>query len=172
MPWAVGTAQIARATDPYQRHVETVGEAIQAHVPFWSQGLTPNRNIFGEPIRQATALPGIYAKAIDNPMAKEMFDIGLFPAKLRKEIDGVELNERQYDDYQRIAGRFFSLRLQSLMQMPGWNTYPAQVRADVISKNLTKARETARAQMKIENPDLVSAIKASTIEDYKARMSR
>lgn len=172
IPWSVGLGQITRAIDPERRHVESYSEMLKAHIPGLSESLLPSRDIFGEPIRQASIVPGIADIANENRIAKEMLDLGVFPGKLGKTINDVDLTEKQYDDYQRIAGRYFTVHMTALMGLPGWSEIPSTMRADVISKHLAEARSAARAQMKIEYPDIVAQAAQNRADDIRARMGR
>lgn len=157
VPFSVGMSQIARQVDPYAREARTTMDAIKAKVPWWSETLMPRRDIWGEPMpnRDASLLGG-YTQAISNdPVDKELMDVGVYPSKPLRKIRGVDLTDQQYDDYCRQAGRMAKMQLTDMVNMAGFSTLPVGVRQEMIKNVITASRENARSLVLMENPDLI-----------------
>ena len=110
LPYSVGMAQMARASDPYSRQARSVMDAIKAKVPGLSETLFPRRDIWGEPMANRDALLAAGVTAIyetrmsRDPVNLALLDLGIAPAQVTRKIRNVQLTDDQYDDFQRIAG--------------------------------------------------------------------
>jgi len=160
LPFSVGLAQMARASDPYTRQARTVIDAIKQKVPGWSETLLPRRNVWGEEIPNADALlhaglTAVYEKKVNtDPVNQAMLDLGIYPALPERKIRNVELSEQQYDDFARIAGRMTKMRLDAIVHSPDWRTWPNGIRHDVISEVLRQSRESARGRIMMQSPEI------------------
>ncbi|MFZ5791861.1 MAG: hypothetical protein ACOY3L_14310 [Pseudomonadota bacterium] len=156
-----GVAQLAQTEDPYLREARTIVDAIKARVPGFSQTLLPKRDIWGEPIELGgSAGPDLISPIYTNrlthdPVAQELLSLGIWPSKLDRKIRGVDLTDKQYDDYQRIAGRLTKFMLDNLVRSPGWGQIPAFARTETITRVIDNTRETARTQMLMVYPDIL-----------------
>ena len=63
LPYSVGMAQMARASDPWSRQARTLMDAVKSKIPGLSESLYPRRDIWGEPMPSGDALlaPGVTA---------------------------------------------------------------------------------------------------------------
>lgn len=160
-PYSVGMSQIARAIDPYTRQARTTMDAIKAKIPFLSETLLPRRDIWGEPIanKEALGIDGFSAiyesKATKDPTNIALLKLGVFPPQPEREIRGVELTDKQYDDYTRIAGRTLKMRLDAIINTPGFSSAPEYYQREIIQKNKDQTREQARRLIMMESPDIV-----------------
>lgn len=154
------SAQVARTVDPVQREVRSTLDAIKARVPGLRQELLPRRDVWGEPIvSQGSAGPNMISPIYEtrmntDPVNQALLKLNIYPSKLQRKIRGVELTDKQYDDFQRIAGRMAKIRLDALVT-PGFTKIPEQSQAEVINKIISSSRETARSTILMQNPDLV-----------------
>jgi len=140
VPAALG--QYTRAEDPYLRDARTILEAYKTRLPGKSTEVYPYRDIFGNAItRDSKLLPNLIRS---DPVAKELYALNAWPAKVDKKIRGVELTRKQEDDYRRVAGRLVYMQLKTLFSAPGWSQLPEGVRAEVAKSRIDQARETAR----------------------------
>jgi hypothetical protein len=150
---SVGLSQLSNLADPYRREVHSMLDVARAHIPGLSRGLFPVRDIWGEPIESHTALGPSHV--VNDPAAKALLDAEYYPARISRKIRGVELTDQQYDDLTRIAGRMSRMRVNALVNTPGFAQLPKQVRAeklrDVISNPENGARESARAMVMMES---------------------
>ena len=79
-----GVAAIDRMTDPYQRTVYSMMDAIKARTPGWSETLPPRRDVWGDPIEHASDMGKAYdllspfatRKPADSPIDKEIVKQG------------------------------------------------------------------------------------------------
>lgn len=160
IPYSVGMAQMARASDPYSRQARTIMDTIRAKIPGQSEQLFPRRDIWGQPMSNGGALiaPGataIYERQMSNdPVNLAMLAIGVAPAPVERSIRNVQLSDQQYDDFSRIAGVTAKMRLDALVRSPDWQTWTSSTQHDVIQEVLRQTREAARGVMMMKYPDI------------------
>ena len=153
IPYSVGLSQLTNLSDPYRREVRTMLDIARAHVPGLSRGLFPVRDIWGEPIESHTALGP--SQANHDPATQALLAAGYYPGKLERKIRGVELSDQQYDDFTRIGGRMSRMRMNALVNTPGFAQMPKQIQQDKIKDIITSAREAARSMILMQNPDII-----------------
>ena len=165
IPFSVGLSQITNLSDPYRREVRTMLDVARNHIPGMSRGLFPVRDIWGEPIESHTALG---PSAVNNdPATKALLDAGYYPGRLERKIRGVELSDQQYDDFTRTGGRMAKMRMNALVNTPGFTSMPKQVQSEKIKDIITSARESARSIILMQNPDIIT--KANAAKTAKLR---
>jgi hypothetical protein len=163
VPYSVGIAQMARASDPYSRQARTVMDQIKNKIPGLSETLLPRRDVWGEEMPNpaalgAAGLTAIYERQISNdPVNLAMLNLGISPAAVTRKIRNVDLSDQQYDDYARIAGRMTKMRLDAIVQSPDYQTWPNHIRHDVLTEVIRQSRESARGIVMMKNPDILSA---------------
>lgn len=165
IPFSIGLQQVTSLNDPYRREVRTLLDSARAHVPGLSQGLFPVRDIWGEPIESHTALGPSLAN--HDPATQALLDAGYYPGRLGRKIRGIELSGQQYDDFTRIGGRMARMRINALVNTPGFSSMPKQFQAEKIKDIITSARESARSMILMQNPDIIQ--KATEAKRAKAR---
>jgi hypothetical protein len=162
VPYSVGMAQLARATDPYSRQARTVMDAIKAKVPGESEDLFPRRDVWGEPMVNPDALiaagvTSIYERRMStDPVNLALLALGIAPAFLERKIRNVQLDDGQYDDFQRLAGRMTKQRLDVIVSSPDFQSWPSHVRADVITETIRQSREAARGVLMMKYPQIIT----------------
>ncbi len=148
VPYSVAMGQIARSVDPYSRQARSVADAIKAKVPGLSEELRPRRDIWGEamPNREsAFGFTTMYAtQANSDPVNQALLDAGYFPAQPPRKIRNVDLTDEQYDDFQRISGRAAKMRLDTIVRSQQFQTWPKEVRHELIQETVRQSREMAR----------------------------
>jgi hypothetical protein len=160
VPYSVGMAQMARASDPYSRQARSVMDALKSKIPGMSESLLPRRDIWGEemPNRDALLAAGVTAiyetRMSRDPVNLALLDLGVFPALPERKIRNVQLDDQQYDDFSRISGRMTKMRLDAIVNSPDFRTWPNNVRHDVISEVITQSREAARGIMMMKYPQI------------------
>lgn len=173
VPYSVGLAQIARASDPYARQAKTVIDAMKAKVPGMSESLFPRRDIWGEPMasRDALGMAGvtaIYAQQVSkDPVNLALLDLGISPAQPERKIRNVDLTEQQYDDFARLSGRMTKQRLDVIVRSPDFRTWPNHIKATVITEVVRQSREAARGLMMMKNPQIVKDATAAKLEKFR-----
>lgn len=174
IPSFVGT--IARTNDPVLREARTTLEAMKARVPGLKEDLFPKRDIWGNlTVSQGSAGPDMLSpirqSAIDkDPVNQRLLNVGMFPSKLSRKIRGVELTDKQYDDYAKIAGRMAKMRLNNYVKIPGTANLPAEIQRKTMQSIVDNSRESARTIIMMNNPNIykqaaqnkMSALKKTT----------
>lgn len=147
LPFSVGSSQIARQIDPYMRDthgsnvIESIFKAARAKTPFVSESLYARRDMFGEPIQSGGLNPNYTNDPVVQAMESLHKGIGQLPHKIR----GVELTDQQYDDFSRIAGRMTKMRLNAIVNMPGFGMIPNQQKSEMIDDTIKNSRDAARS---------------------------
>jgi len=174
VPFSVGMAQMARASDPYSRQARTVMDSIKAKVPGLSETLLPRRDIWGEEMPSYEALghagvTAIYETRVNrDPVNQAMLQLGIYPAQPIRKIRNVDLTDQQYDDYSRISGRMTKMRLDAIVKSPDWQTWPNHIKHDVISEVIRQSREAASGVMMAKFPQIpadATAFKMKKLQD-------
>ena len=162
VPWSVGLSQVNRAVDPYTRMTRTVMDAIKQKIPGMSETLSPRIDIWGEPIPNhdallAAGLTAIYEQKISqDPVNIALAQLGVGVAPVPKSIRNVLLDDKQYEDFARIAGVVTKQRLDVIVNSPDWNTWPTHVKIDVFNEVKKQSREAARGMMFSRYPQIVA----------------
>lgn len=129
--------QIARTTDPVMRESRTLLDAMKARIPGLKNTLLPKRDMWGEPIESEGSLgPDIFSPikqtSVNNdPVNIRMYNLGYFPAQLKRQIMGVELTDQQYDEYASKAGQLAKMELDRYVQTTNKVDIPAG--ADILN---------------------------------------
>jgi len=66
----------------------------------------------------------------------------------RRQIGGVDLTPRQYDDYTRVSGRLAKTMLDGIIS-PQFRSMPPGAQIDTIKSIVNQARSMARAELQI-----------------------
>jgi hypothetical protein len=161
MPFSVGMAQMARAADPYQHQARGILQTAQNKTPFWSRGLLPEYDIFGQPMRSRAVfgmagLSAVYETQLNNdPVPKAMLRLGVFPGPVKRSIDGIQLTDQQYAEYAQQAGTRAKMILDMKLGTPGYTDLPEGIQAKDIRDTFTKSRLWAESLVKAQNPDIM-----------------
>lgn len=175
LPYSIGLGQVARVIDPYSREDRTLLTAAEARIPLLSERLQPRRDRFGEPIPNITGLPhglGGAARYAADPTVETMERLQLGIGPIGRKVRGVALDDRQYDDLQRIAGRLAKIRLDAFAGLPQFREMPPEMQIDLIHKTISQARESARTLLLMQNPALIAAAVAAKTAALKKSQAR
>jgi len=160
LPYSVGMAQMARATDPWSRQARTIMDAIRSKVPGMSESLFPRRDIWGDPMPNGAALLGpgvtaIYERQVSSdPVNQALLALGLGPAPVERRIRNVPLTDEQYDDYARIAGRTAKMQLDKIVRSPNYQAWPNTTRHEAIQETIRQARTAAEGMVMMKYPGI------------------
>jgi hypothetical protein len=160
VPYSVGLSQIDRATDPYSRRARTVMDAIKSKIPGISEDLLPRRDIWGEPMPNhsalvASGLTAIYESKISrDPVNIALSGLGIGIAPVPQSIRNVKLDDQQYDDFARIAGRMTKLRLNVIIAAPDWKYFPPHSQRDVVAEVVKQSRNSVREVIMMRYPTI------------------
>ena len=136
-------------------------DAIRARIPGLSQDVLPRRDIWGEEIvRQGGLGPDLLSPVFESRLREdfvtsELVRLGASPARMRKEIRGVELTPEQFDEFQMIGGRLARQAVSSVVNQEYWSGLPDETQREMIARVLGQAREQARRYMLAKHPGLI-----------------
>ena len=171
-----GVAQLARTIDPTVRETITSKSdvqdplirgtqealnAIKSRVPGVRETLPAKRDIWGQPIHYEGALgpdmlsPIYESRLNDDPVNKALMRTNYFPAKINHKIEGVQLTDTQYDDFSRVAGQTAKMKLDAIVQMPGFDKLPVFAQHDILKKTIDSTRKSVSTFMMVKNPDIL-----------------
>lgn len=167
IPFSIGLQQITTLSDPYRREVRSMLDVARAHIPGLSRGLFPVRDIWGEPIESHTALGP--SAANHDPATQALLDAEYYPAKIERKVRGVDLSDQQYDDLARISGRMARMRVNAMVNSPGFAIMPRELRAEQIRQVITNSREAARSMIMMQNPEIIEQATANKIAKVRGK---
>ncbi len=154
-------AQVARTEDPTMRQMRSTSDVIKSRIPGQRETLMPVRDVWGEPIvREGSlgldAISPVYKQKISkDPVNQALLKLQIFPSKPDRKIRGVDLTDKQYDAYTRMAGRMAKLRLNNLITQPGFQGVPEAYKIKVINNIISTSRENARSAVMMQNPEIM-----------------
>ena len=117
-----GLASLDRVTDPYRRESYRLMDAIRARTPGASEGLPPQRNLWGEPVANASGQGAALDllspfgtrpaanEPIDAELLKQQIDLSRVPS--RTALNGITLDLNRvdpkiYSRFQELAGNAY-----------------------------------------------------------------
>ena len=116
-------------------------------------------NLWGEPI----ILEGGWGPDLLSPvytstdkkdkLADEIVRLNLNPGMPRRTINGVELSTKQYNEFVGFAGQPARQVLDRLVKMPMYDRLPDKVKADLISRQISRWCRTAKTRMIAKYPN-------------------
>ncbi len=170
MPYSVGLGQVTHEIDPVYRDIGSpklengfgILNAARAKMPLLSETLPAKRDVFGEPIGGGTSYAG-------DKVVQEMGRLRIGATLPSRTIAGVRLSDEQYEDYTRIGGRYAKMRLDSIVNAPGWDGIPAFAKIEAMQKIIEASHRQARNMIWLQNPDLRQASIEAKKKDLSAR---
>lgn len=148
----------ARATDPYQRETQNLGQRLQAGIPLASRALPARIDAFGEPVArtqtgvEAALNPIARGTASDNPLDAELRRLveatgqqpGPRPIARKAAIEGVPLTNEQRRSYQQLSGAEAEIALARLFASGEYlRARSDEERVRLVQRELSKGRERA-----------------------------
>lgn len=155
IPFSSALRQVAAQIDPYAREAHGLVDKVRNQVPWLSEDLLPQRDIFGAPMDRHTMMGPTDVN--NDPVVQRLEALqeaghAVFPAKLESKIVGVKLTPQQYDRFGQTAGMMVRMHLDAIVKVPGFSILPEQIQAERIKSAITTAREQARTLVKLEYP--------------------
>jgi len=158
-----GVAQIARTVDPTRRATRGISEEIQSRLPFASESLYPQRNIWGRPITTDRLGPDSLSPITmttrqDDPVNAEMLRLGATGTKFPKQhtVGGkrVDYAPAEYDALQAKAGSEAHDRVLALVSAPQWPSLPPDTQRKAIKDAIGGVRKEVRGTTSMALPPL------------------
>jgi len=166
-------AQTARTMDPVLRQTRTVADSFKNRIPFLKETLFPIRDVWGEPIASEGSLgpdmlSPVYETQLNNdPVNRRLTELRYFPSRPEREIRGVELSDKQYDDFCLLAGHTAKMRLETMISVNGFQNLPPKIQVKMAKDIIDQSRETASGVIMMRNPDLVKKAYENKMKQVK-----
>jgi len=170
-------ADVAMATDEYQRRADTIPQAIMARIPGLRESLEPQIDVLGrektrkENFFEILADPTRPYTRINEPIAKEVRRLidEKQPVKLTQagDIKGFKsLNSKQNTELWQRSGQIAYEKLSALMSLESYSEAPDEIKTREINKIIRKSQLIARTETVIE------LTKGLEDEDLKNKLSK
>lgn len=167
-----GLGQATAYTDPYLRSAKTTLQAVRARVPFLSNSLPVQRDVWGDPIRRDQAIgpdivsPFRYGQVTHDPLSNELVRLGVpleKPQQFITDENGqrVQLSPQQYDDFVQLAGHPAKLAIAQEMASPQWRQMSDDDKRAEVKSILSDMRDAARDELRDRYPELSGGAPAS-----------
>lgn len=167
IPFSVGLSQVARLVDPFNRDTKAEGasdslgavlgnsmkiaDAAASKIPGLSYMLEPKYDVFGTPTERGGSYTDRY-KHDDTAMYLDSLHMGV--GYLKPQIQGVQLDEKQYAEYALRAGVQVKDSLDKLLTQPGFKQRPLNLQVQTIHEVITSSRQSVAGQMIWDHPEL------------------
>jgi hypothetical protein len=177
-----GISQLTNTYDPYLRQARNLLDGAKQRLglatthtalPGMSDVLYARRDRWGEPIKRneglgSNLLSAVHVSRVNNdPVNRTLLALKMYPGQLSRKIRGVELDDRQYDDYTRIAGRTAKLSLDKLVRQPKFFELSKASQMNLFKTYIDHASEYARKIMLQQNPDIVQKARAAKLQQQQ-----
>lgn len=158
IPFSSGLRQTASALDDKMRDTREFIAGLKNNIPLVRETNLPARDWLGD-IRANDkedygAIVNI-SLVNQDPVFREMAELGLNPTKPDRFIGGVELTPEQYDVFQSTVGPFTRMALERLINQPNWHSIPAQARSETVQRTIEATRKMGESVMQAKYPDLI-----------------
>jgi hypothetical protein len=102
-------------------------------------------DVWGQPFNGATWRA--------DPVNRELAQLGYRPDQHypADKIRGVKLTGEQFEEYARVSGRLAHMRLEALVQSPGWSSLAAGTRLSVAKGAIRESRDMAATQIMLQS---------------------
>ena len=150
--------QTAPLIDPYRREVYSIYDAVINRIPFASQTLLPQRDVFGEAIENKDRVgiigPVTVTTESGDKVRSEAARLGLSVGATKKYIELKDLGEddlgrvnltpEQRDVLAEQSGKMAYTILDQLVNSPGWDDMPDIVKRQTMERVFEDARKYGR----------------------------
>jgi hypothetical protein len=143
LPAIVG--QTAAAVDPVQRQAQTVGEKVQARIPFASKQLPPRLSAFGDTLKRVSGV-GAYIDitnartATDTEITRELQRLKVNPGKIGRQVKmGDSTVRRSPLELNELVSEFGPIKravLEKIITDPNYQALEDEQKKDVLENAL------------------------------------
>lgn len=168
VPYTSLLGQTNRYIDPFQREVHSQGLAniygitdyVKSHIPGASLTLQPRVDVLGNPIsNDRWFAAGSYDKYVANPAVQKMQSLGMGLTMPKRDILGVQLDDKQYHEFAVTSGVLIQQRLWNtngygVLQEHGFDALSHAAKVLEVSGAVKDAREAAKTDMLIRYPQI------------------
>jgi hypothetical protein len=159
------SAHAANSIDPVARETvvngdfpSSIANRVRSRIPGLSQSLPAQRDAWGQEVRReggpaANLLSPFYMRTDKNdPLGRALLDAGIGMGRPTRTIsDGMggdrQLNGKEFDRYQELAGRYVREDVAALLQDEDWSTLARGEQKKEIRKAVAAARKAAREEL-------------------------
>lgn len=147
IPAGVGGA--ARAIDPTVRKTDGYDETFRARIPFASQSLLPQRDVWGEKVVREGGVgpdflsPIYISTAMNDPVTRELMPLDYAPGYPDKK----NYTPEQYDRYVEVAGQRSHAALSDLVADKAWKQLDPEDKAKAASDLVSDVRRAVRGEL-------------------------
>ena len=188
VPYSSLLRNVAQTADPIYRDTKVQGgdsryadyfytlrNSMAAGIPGLSSSLPPRRDMWGEPATRASGVgwgydfisPMAARQESKDPVDRAMVENHVEASYPPRSIRGVKLTPQEYSDFSEKAGKMAKEMLDRIVDSGGFRRLPGgkqSLKSDLMKDAILRARDAARAQMMLENPALLSRIRAAEQE--------
>lgn len=149
-------AQLARTIDPVRRDARTLSDEIRARLPYASNALPADRNVWGQPIATERFGPDLFSPVTsttrrDDPVNAEAIDLGATVTEFPKSrvVDGKrgDYTPEEYSQLSALAGNAQHEAMAAIISSPEWRSMSNQTKQKVFARVVREARQYAREQL-------------------------
>jgi hypothetical protein len=167
IPFGGLMGQVARAEDPLMRDTRSFADSLLARVPShigipftnvqvplpWTgrESLFPRRDRWGEPITEENFGPLATRGVSDDFVNATMEKLQINKDPPQREINNVKLNQQQYDDYSRLAGRMSKMMLDDILTPAFTKQTAPGIQIKMINTIIDKARKMAAKKVLVDS---------------------
>jgi hypothetical protein len=149
IPFSSALNQTARLVDPYQRQARNLLDAAKAKIPVVSQTVQPRISIWGQPIRSHMMISP--SPAHEDAVDERLIALNHGYAMPERKIRGIELTDKQYNDYAVTAGQLAKHMLDALVATPGFSLLPEGIQTKRMDESVSRARKAARRMVMMKS---------------------
>ncbi len=159
LPFSVGMHQMAQVFDRDKREVRSEGldnaygffDAVKATIPGATYSLPYKFDIFGNPLKVGSS----YDKYKDDPVVQKLDQLQLGVKYAKPEVLGIRLNNQQANELYQLSGQLVKESLDNLVGNGRLDSLSKVAQIELVHSTISKARESAKAVIKMEYPELV-----------------
>ena len=122
IPFSSLANNIRQYQDPYRRHVQTFADYMANRVPYASQTLAPEIDVWGRPTRGVQSLIPMTAIRMStetrDPVDAKLAKIGYFPARAKDTHQGEKLSPEQYVFFATLRGQIARGMVEKYVNSP------------------------------------------------------
>ena len=122
IPFSSLANNIRQYQDPYRRHVQTFADYMANRVPYASQTLAPEIDVWGRPTRGVQSLIPMTAIRMStetrDPVDAKLAKIGYFPARAKDTNQGEKLSPEQYVFFATLRGQIARGMVEKYVNSP------------------------------------------------------
>lgn len=177
-------SQANQMSDPWQREVNSIMDAIKARVPGLSEQLPPKRDWAGQEIPSRERPFGLVPMTVTTESRDKVMleasrlNLGFskapdsiqLPAKGDKKLGRIDLTPEQKDHFAKTAGEMAHRMLEPIVTSPGWDTMPDMLQKAYYTKIMELSRDAAAKDPTLVPMEARAAKGSQIVNELNKRM--